>query len=119
MSAESQLHCLHFLPKLDGGRTGEGGRQEGGRSLRSWTTSFSLLSSGEELQTVKEIHPAVYLHFSISSHSSLQSLKDSTNRYRHLVVGGAALSAVPALPRANATGEVSALVYIYILIAQV
>lgn len=33
--------------------------------------------------------------------------------------GGAALSAVPALPRANATGEVSALVHIYILIAQV
>lgn len=52
------------------------GWTEGGER-RKWGCSghgqpgFSLPRSGEELQTVRKSHAAVYLHFSISSHSSL------------------------------------------------
>lgn len=58
--------------------------------FRSWPASFFLPLSGEELQTVRESHAAVYLHFSISSHSSLYILKEPGNQYWHQ--GGRAAS---------------------------
>lgn len=58
---------------------GEGEEEVG--CLRSWPASIPLPHSGEELQTVRESHAAVYLHFSISSHSSLEFPKESGNQY--------------------------------------
>ena len=48
------------------------GRGEEVGCFGSWSANFFLPLSGGELQTVRKSHVAVYLHFSISSHSSSQ-----------------------------------------------
>lgn len=54
--------------------------EEDVRCVRSWPASISLPNTREGLQTVRESWTAVYLHFSISSHSSPEFPMESRNQ---------------------------------------
>lgn len=115
MSVKSLLHCLHFLPELDGGRAGEGGDRRGGgtkvfKVMDNQFLSAELWGGTPDSEGDPSCSISALLHF----HSLQPPVPEGVDKsIPTFGGGGAALSAVPALPLASATGDVSASVYIF------